>query len=411
MRIGRYILMVYLGLMLLASCQPNNKSQTQAPAQDTVKKAPEIQYDRYWNDLARYFAGMEPLTGSVLDSIDYRPEAIKHRAYIEPKWKLKDSLLLRPLAKWSQAEHPNEYTSAKSVFYPFSGPDFVTIHTLFPNAQKYVMFGLEIEGDPPQIKKIAKDRLPINIANLAKAVRSNLDDSFFYTLDMSGDLYLTDLKGTTPILMFFLARTGNEVLDVKRIKINDKGGVDYLAENDSTPHTPNDNIPTGVQIKFRKDKNAPVQMIEYFCFNAEDKSFQAQVPVHTYFQSLKPTHSYLKSASYLNHQQNFGIIRNIILDVSDSVTEDDTGIAYRYFDPNIWSFQYYGNYTRPIPLFAGFYQADLSNAYRQAGTAVKPLNFNMGYKSTTNLIIARKKNTGAAPSSATDNTKPANVKP
>ena len=57
MRIGRFILMICLSVMLLASCQPNNKSQTQAPAQDSVKKVPEIQYDRYWNDLARYFAG------------------------------------------------------------------------------------------------------------------------------------------------------------------------------------------------------------------------------------------------------------------------------------------------------------------------------------------------------------------
>jgi len=288
---------------------------------------------------------------------------------------------------------PAEYKSDRNVFYPFSGPDFVTITTLFPNAKRYVMFGLEIEGNIPRLKSIPQDRLAVNLSNLQNSVIDNIRDSFFYTLDMSSDLYRSDIKGTTPILMFMLARTGKEVLEVKRIRIDSSGTVSFIAEDDPTTQTPNDNIATGVEIEFRAGPTEPVQKLQYFCFNAEDKHFQQQKQIHTYFQSLKPSTTYLKSASYLMHNNYFSIIRNIIMDVSDVLLQDDTGIAYRFYDPSLWNFSYYGMYTRPIPIFASYYQADLLKAYKEGGP--KSLTFDLGYKSTTNLLLSRRKGAGS----------------
>jgi hypothetical protein len=372
------------------SCRPvSQEVETAQVQEDTVAQKPDIQYDRYWNDLARYLGGLEPLAGSVLDSIDYRPEAIRHREFINKEWRVKDSLLIRPLSAWSRTELAAEYQSNRTVYYPFSGPDFVTVVTLFPKANRYVMFGLEIEGNIPRILALPKDRLSFNLTNLQNSVIDNIRDSFFYTLDMSSDLLRSDLKGTIPILLFMLARSDKEVLEVKRIKIDPMGSIEYLNEDDPTPQTPNDNVATGVEILFRDSPRAEVQSIQYFCFNAEDKHFQQQKQIHTFFQSLKPTTTYLKSASYLMHNFNFSIIRNIVIDVSDFLLQDDTGIGYRFLDPKVWDFSYYGNYTRPIPLFANYYQSDLSEAFK-AGQP-KPLTFNMGYKSSTNLLAARRR--------------------
>lgn len=384
-----------MALLLLAyghwACRPvSQQTETaQTPTEDTVPPQPEIQYDRYWNDLARYLGGLDPLTGSVLDSIDYRPEAVRHREFISKEWRVKDSLLLRPLSEWSRTEFPSEYNSNRTVYYPFSGPDFVTIVTLFPKANRYVMFGLEIEGNIPRVLMLPKERLALNLTNLQNSVIDNIRDSFFYTLDMSSDLVRSDLKGTIPILLFMLARTGKEVLDVKRIKIDPTGEVAYLPEDDATPQTPNDNVATGVEILFRDSPRAEVQRIEYLCFNAEDKHFQQQKQIHSYFQSLRPTTTYLKSASYLMHNFYFSIIRNIVIDVSDFLLQDDTGIGYRFLDPQVWEFSYYGNYTRPIPIFASYYQPDLSAAFKSGNP--KPIGFSMGYKSSTNLLAARRR--------------------
>ena len=386
---------IRIGIVLLVltcmgwSCRPVSQQVETVQVQDTVPPKPEIQYDRYWNDLARYLGGLEPLAGSVLDSIDYRPEAIRHREFLNKEWRIKDSLLIRPLSSWSRTELAAEYQANRTVYYPFSGPDFVTVATLFPKANRYVMFGLEIEGNVPRILNLPKERLAVNLTNLQNSVIDNIRDSFFYTLDMSSDLMRSDLKGTTPILLFMLARTGKEVLEVKRIKIDPMGSIEYLSEDDATPQTPNDNVATGVEIRFRDSPRADVQTIQYLCFNAEDKHFQQQKQIHSFFQSLKPTTTYLKSASYLMHNFYFSIIRNIVIDVSDVLLQDDTGIGYRFLDPQIWDFSYFGNYTRPIPLFANYYQSDLSAAFK-AGQP-KPLTFNMGYKSSTNLLAARRR--------------------
>lgn len=377
---------------------PKEKPKAETEVRDTVPQEPEVKYDRYWNDLARYLGGLEPLAGSVLDSIDQRPEAVKHRQFIEKEWKWKDSTLLKPLANWSQQEYPSEYASDRTVFYPFSGPDFVTIVTLFPRANRYVMFGLEVEGNVPRVLSLPKDRLAVNLTNLQNSVIDNIRDSFFYTLDMSSDLYRSDLKGTTPILLFMLARTGKEVLDVKRVKINAAGEVEHLPEDDPTPQTPNDNIATGVEVLFRDSPRSPVQRIQYLCFNAEDKHFQQQKQIHSFFQSLRPTTTYLKSASYLMHNFYFSIVRNIVLDVSDHLLQDDTGIGFRFFDQSVWEPSFYGTYSRPIPIFASYYQADLAAAYKTG--PVKPLTFNMGYKSSTNLMVVRRRKSPAGAESA-----------
>ena len=38
-----------------------------------------------------------------------------------------------------------------TVFYPFSGPDFVNMHTLFPQARTYLMVSLEPVGEIPDL--------------------------------------------------------------------------------------------------------------------------------------------------------------------------------------------------------------------------------------------------------------------
>ena len=58
-----------LFLVVCFSCKPvdtKTGNTDDKEAKDTVVAAPAKQYDRYWNDAARYFGGLEPLAGSVL---------------------------------------------------------------------------------------------------------------------------------------------------------------------------------------------------------------------------------------------------------------------------------------------------------------------------------------------------------
>lgn len=332
---------------------------------------------------------MKPLPGSKLDSIDYYPETAAHQQVFDEGFQRKKTTLLDKLDRWAAAEFPQARDTFKTVFYPFSGPDFVTIQTLFPRAEQYVMLGLEIEGALPDLKAIPRQRLPVVLQNLRVAIGDNLDDTFFYTLDMSADLVRTELKGTIPIILTFMARAGCKPLAVRRFKLDSTGRPEYLPANDSALQSPKDPTVTGAEFYFRLQGDSSVKRLHYFCADVQDGNIDKLVGFKSYLSRLEPTATYLKSASYLLHGYDFAEMRGFVLDVSDFILQDDTGVPYKYFLQDNWQTQLYGMYYRPLPIFNNRYQADLRKAYL-SGIA-KQVNFDMGYKSGVNLLLARKR--------------------
>jgi hypothetical protein len=355
-------------------------------------KEEHIVFDRQANDWARYFGGLPPLPESQLDSLDYRPEAKTHQAFFAKAWEWKEKKLLNPLSQWAKSELAQERQKAQTVFYPFSGPDFMTIHTLYPNAERYILIGLESEGQIPPLEQIKKQLLPATLDNLRVALNDILNYSFFKTNDMRAELNRYQIRGTLPILLAFIARRGNTVLSLEHIQINKEGKVE--PSSPETTQLPEDSVVTGIQIKFRATDSSAVQTLQYFSANINDTYIKKLRGVIAFLKSLKPAYAYLKSASYLMHTEHFSTIRNIILGVSQSLLQDDSGIALRYFDKSQWELIFYGAYTSPIPLFASRYQAELRKIYdRKEG--VRPLPFGIGYQfreGTSNLMLARKKN-------------------
>ena len=87
------------------------------------------------------------------------------------------------------------------------------------------------------------------------------------------------------------------------------------------------------------------------------------------------------------------MIRDRILANSAAILQDDSGIPYRYFRPDVWKVQLYGDYQRPYGAFRWLEQPDLRKAYAAAGT--RPLSVRVGYgysKIPSNLLLARQSN-------------------
>ena len=98
-----------------------------------------------------------------------------------------------------------------------------------------------------------------------------------------------------------------------------------------------------------------------------------------------------KATSYMIHNNDFSIIRDIALSTSGAILQDDSGLPYRLFDGGQWKIQFYGEYTKPYGSFHFRVQKDLFNAYHAAG--VKPLPVRIGYgygKMASNLLLARR---------------------
>ncbi|MCS7085412.1 MAG: hypothetical protein RMM53_05455 [Bacteroidia bacterium] len=380
---------------LWSACTPDSPQTDASHAPDSAAVETEPVYDRYWNDLARYLAGLDPLPDSRLDSLEKRPEAVEHRRLMQKAWAFKDSVLLKKLDAWAEKEFADVRRMRRCVYYPLGGPDFITVHTLFPNAERYVLFGLEPEGKLPDLAQIPPERMAFNLHNARKTLDDLIKLSFFVTKAMIGDLSRADFNGAVvPLLQFVVAR-GNTITNVRRILLDRSGRKTHLASWDSPPQTTLDSVVTGVEIAFKSagDKKAPIQIVEYWSFDAQDLHLKNQKYLTDYLSGLKPATGYMKAGSYLLHYLTFTRARETVLHACDFLLQDDTGIGLRYFDRNVWDLKFYGKYDGPIPIFRDQYQHDLALAYRN-DTSVKALDFLMGYKSpygSTNLMIARKK--------------------
>ena len=126
-----------------------------------------------------------------------------------------------------------------------------------------------------------------------------------------------------------------------------------------------------------------------YYFSADLANGSMSPGILRFCSNLGPTNSFLKAASYLMHEDSFSTVRNLLLGVSASIVEDDSGIPVRYFTPDRWTLRFFGSYTSPIELFKKYYQPDLYQDY--GNNNPKRLTFGFGYQinsRTSNLIVA-----------------------
>ncbi len=392
----------FLLIAIIACTGGNNNTKLSSSNADTLKKdtleqvqkEPEIEYDRKFNDAARLMAGLEPLEGSTTAALDTLPIVLKHRKNFNQLFEKKEKEQLIPLRKLVLEEMREAHLSNRNVYYPFAGADVVTIHTIYPNAKNYVMFGLEIEGRIPDFDKIPAKNMEKNLTNLNQSISHLMSLSFFMTKHMAGDFIRTDFYGTTPILMAFVARMGNEVLNVQHVKLNKEGDIEtYNPEEEKIKQTPWDNIVTGIQIQFRKHKKAPIQTLNYFCINIANENLEKNNEFLLFLDKYKPTNTYVKAASYLMHGANYSIIKDKLLEITQVLLQDDSGVPYRFFKNDSWKVTLYGKYNGPIPLFKGHFQKDYFNDYQTNKDKIRDLDFGIGYvytKGRSNLMKAEK---------------------
>jgi len=158
---------------------------------------------------------------------------------------------------------------------------------------------------------------------------------------------------------------------------------------------------SGITIEFRKPGSPVVQRLHYFTLDATDNGLEHYPEFIAYLNSLAPTNTFLKAASYLLHGQEFRKLRTTLLNVSDFLVQDDTGLPYYTLQPKRWDVKLYGTYEVPIPPFERAFQPGLDKAYRAARP--DPLPFEFGYNfsdkrdNRSNVLVGRRVLAEAAP--------------
>jgi hypothetical protein len=339
------------------------------------------------NDTARFLAGLPISHDSSLVPLTRTQAWQQHAAVFNQAWDRMATRQFVGIRTWEANYLPEANGAVPTVFYMFSGPDYLYADQFFPNASTYILAGTEPVGPLPDITRFAGPSLDSVLQNLQTALNSVLSFSFFITKDMKADLQRDELKGTLPIFYVFLARAGKTITDVSFLTL-DKSGTPAIA----SPGAPPNGSTPGVRITFFGAPGSAPQTLYYFTTDLSNEGIRSH-PGFMKFCSSQPTGmSLLKSASYLMFQAGFENVRNFLLSHSSALIEDDSGIPLKDFDPSTWNLRLFGSYTTPIDLFKEHYQPDLAALYNQSHPPA--LEFGIGYRwsrSRSTLILAQRK--------------------
>jgi len=373
-----------------------NVNQVIATKTDTSALA--VSRDSILNDYCLFLAGMQPVNpnnipAKLLSSPGYK----KFASEMDANFLKIDQNRLSKMRSWSKTELKTEQDKPLTLFYPFSGPDILHALAFYPNATQYVMIAMERVGDIPNVQKMDSAGADRYLGEIYQSLQDIFEKSYFITHKMMDDQQKVKLNGiVTPLLCVFLERTGHSVVSIHKNHLNDDGTVSALAA-DSAPTHINDFI----EIAFRTPGSDTLRKITYFRANLGDQAFEnlpslkVNKALTNYLNKLPDFYMYAKSASYLMNYGTFSAIRNICLAKSKSILQDDTGIGFKYFDKNQWKLKLYGHYVTPVRDFKGVYDAGLAAAYAQDSTAVKQLDFSLGYHwgniNNQNLMKAERK--------------------
>lgn len=332
------------------------------------------------NDVARFLGGMPVPDNSPLAPLMRDPAWQAHAAFFEAQFSKLQLRQLEKLHGWQQTSLPESLQPFPVVFYMFSGPDFLYVDQFFPRATVYVLCGKEALGPPPDPLRIAN--LSSALGNLENAMKSSLSTTYFITKDMKVDLHEQNLNGVLPILYAYMARADKSITNVTFGSLNTGGGFQEGGRGGSA----------GVRIRYTDNQSGDSQTLYYFTTDISDGGIKASPGFLKFCQHLGRGASLLKSSSYLLFENGFATVRNFILDHSNMIVQDDSGIPLAYFDPNKWNLRFFGVYLGPIELFKQHYQPRLRELYQQSNPS--PLEFGFGYRwnyKEANLIVAARK--------------------
>ncbi len=380
--------MISINILMFSVLYPNSNSpDTLTPTFKKIKK----NYDRKINDLSRYLAAMPPEKGCSLDSTLLNNKQWKvYSDTANADWLSYHHQRIIPLREWAYDEIGELNSKRFKFFYPFSGPDILHANMFFRNADTTVMFGLEAVGKIPLYKTTNKDSVASYIKIITHSLHAVLNYSFFRTLSMRKDLTSSQVNGTLPLLMILLSRTGNRVLDIKGVHVDEKGMMHHSdLENRGKKKIP------GVEITYCQSDSTHESKLYYYAVDISNSGMINKTPEFLkYLKNMGQVYTFIKSASYLMHNETFSIIRNLILEQSRIVLQDDSGIPHTYFKIDSWEYNLYGMYNGCISLFQSRYQSSLSRVYKTESAKVKKLAFGIGYKYTpgeSNIVLYRKK--------------------
>ncbi len=331
------------------------------------------------NDTARFLAGMQPAADSPLAPSTKDGNWQQHARAFDSAFQRVDNSQLSRIRAWSSK---NIAETRPTVFYFFSGPDFLYANAFYPKAKTYVLAGLEPVGTVPDLVAM-RGSVAHELAALRGSLSTILSVSFFITKNMKSQLHAGRVNGALPILYVFLVRSGYTIREATPVRVDADGALQTGADTGR-----GGGVANGIKIVFA-DSDGEARTLYYFSTNLADDGVKNSGFLK-FCETLAPGDSFIKSASYLLHSGGFTKVRDFLIANSAAMVQDDSGIPLQYYDPQKWDLQPFGRYLGPIGVFPGRYQQKYAELFKKS----KPIDFGIGYRhrpAESNLLLAVKK--------------------
>jgi hypothetical protein len=338
------------------------------------------------DDSARFLAGMQPSADSPLMPLTKDPAWQHHARFLDSAFAELEARQLSRVRAWADT---NLAAPKPTMFYMFSGPDFLYANAFYGKASTYVLAALEPPGAMPDLLRLPRGSIGAALNNIEHSIGTVLNFSFFITKHMKVDLHVGQIAGALPILLVFMERSGKFIREVTPVMLDGAGGVQ--AGNEAA----RPNAARGVRITFKGEEGGE-RTLYYFSTDLSNSGVKSSGFLK-FCEGLAPANSLIKSASYLLHSGNFSIVRDFLLTNSATIIQDDSGVPLADYNAKKWRFFPFGRYAGPIGEFAGRYQQSYAELFRRA----QPMDFGIGYRwraHESNLLLAVRLAQDEAPS-------------
>lgn len=369
------VAVIGFGVNVALNKKPSEPSQKKTTAIESSVDSPEsIQLNR----AAALLAG-KVLPGSELPDHLKNNDTWNNFAHLtEQNWAQYSKAMGEPMKAWAVTEVQNE---KKTVFYPFSGPDFTTLYQLFPNQDHYIMSALQPAEKLIDLGALQPKSAAQTIEVLSSAWKSFGHDGFFVTEYLYKYLSTNQVRiGATSLIATFLNLQNFSIQKIVPTQVTQQGQIEELKETERW---------NSVRFYLKKD-GRPV-ILDYVRMDLSDQGFKDAPGNAIFFTESSKNPMVFKAASHLPQHGQFKFLAKTVVENAPMIVQDETGIGYeqlnQYYETTL-----YGDFVKAYKVFST-YNRELAAAYKDRSDE-KPLPFKVGYfkGGTYAMIVAKRKN-------------------
>jgi hypothetical protein len=239
------------------------------------------------------------------------------------------------------------------VVYPFGGGDLTSALATFPDATEITTISLEPAGDVRPVDALAPERLSHELSGH----RAHLERLFAKAHSRTENLEKgtkTEMPGEVLFALAALVVHGDEPVSLRYFRIRPDGTLSYVTKEDidgTKRAAERRALFDNAELRFRRagDPGAPVRVLRHISFNLDDAHLKADPSLLAYLNARPKVSAMTKAATHLLWNDHFSLIRTWLVDHTDWMASDSTGIPPRIAGPAGFVQDTYGTFDGPSP--------------------------------------------------------------